>query len=231
MLFLYIYDKREYHTKMHVDFDPVKVDWGGVFSEEADGGSGGTLASDLLYGSGCHQYGRGGGGAFGYTAFAGMPYQRGAGVGAVFRTLMRYLVPIGKRVAGAVGREGLETGSRVLNQFLDGKDLKETMVHEGKAGLKNLLDKAAQNVDSAKKQQGSGFDFKRYKRPPVASKAARPSEKSIKRLHSLFGPPMLPNKPLRSGSSGSDKKRGRSSSNQSRTSKAKRQRSDTLGTY
>jgi hypothetical protein len=209
---------------MHVDFDPVKVDWGGIFNEGADESS-----SDLLYGSGC-QYGRGGGGALGYTAFIGMPYQRGAGVGAVFRTLMRYLLPIGKRVAGAVGREGLETGSRVLNQFLEGKELKETMVHEGKAGLKNLLEKAAQNVDSAKKQQGSGFDFKRYKRPSVASKATRPSEKSIKRMHSLFGPPILPNKPLSSGnSSGNNKKRGKSQRNG--TSGTKRQRSDTLGSY
>jgi hypothetical protein len=211
---------------MHVDFDPVKVDWGGVFNEGADGSS--ALVSDLLYGGGC-QFGRGGGGALGYTAFVGMPFQRGAGVGAVFRTLMRYLLPIGKRVAGAVGREGLETGSRVLNQFLDGKDLKETMVHEGKAGLKNLLEKAAQNVDSGKKQQGSGFDFKRYKRPPVASKAIPPSEKSIKRLHSLFGPPILPNRPIRTGGkSGNSKKRGKS---QSKESGRKKQRSDTLGSY
>lgn len=193
---------------MHVDFDPVKVDWGQFISND-------TPSTDLLHGGGmgCHW----GAGTPSYSVFTGMPYQRGAGVGAVFRTLMRYLLPIGRQMAGAIGREGLETGSRVLSGYLDGKNLKETMVHESKAGLKNLLEKAAQNLDHGKNsssQGGKGFDFKQYKekpskssftslpQPPPSQSPSRSaqkglSKKSIKRMHTLFGPPTIPNRPLK----------------------------------
>ncbi|KAL3122041.1 hypothetical protein niasHT_008440 [Heterodera trifolii] len=55
---------------------------------------------------------------------------RGAGVGAVFRSLMRYLLPIGKQIGSAIGRQGMESGNRVLTNVLEGKDLKESLVIE-----------------------------------------------------------------------------------------------------
>ncbi|KAL3089732.1 hypothetical protein niasHT_025222 [Heterodera trifolii] len=55
---------------------------------------------------------------------------RGAGVGAVFRSLMRYLLPIGKQIGSAIGRQGMESGNRVLTNVLEGKDLKESLVSE-----------------------------------------------------------------------------------------------------
>ncbi|KAL3084877.1 hypothetical protein niasHT_034512 [Heterodera trifolii] len=67
------------------------------------------------------------------TTFIGdCPYQRGAGVGAVFRSLMRYLLPIGKQIGSAIGRQGMESGNRVLTNVLEGKDLKESLVSESK---------------------------------------------------------------------------------------------------
>ncbi|KAL3125605.1 hypothetical protein niasHT_005492 [Heterodera trifolii] len=82
----------------------------------------------------------------------GLPYQRGAGVGAVFRSLMRYLLPIGKQIGSAIGRQGMESGNRVLTNVLEGKDLKKSLVSESKAGLKNLLEKAANNINTQKGQ-------------------------------------------------------------------------------
>ncbi|KAL3102912.1 hypothetical protein niasHT_022945 [Heterodera trifolii] len=89
---------------MHVDFDPLLVDWS-TFSSE------------------CVQFG-------GYNIYRGLPYQRGAGVGALFRSLMRYLLPIGKQIGSAIGRQGMESGNRVLTNVLEGKDLKESLVSE-----------------------------------------------------------------------------------------------------
>ncbi|KAL3083942.1 hypothetical protein niasHS_008814 [Heterodera schachtii] len=89
---------------MHVDFDPLQVDWSAFSSE-------------------CVQFG-------GYNIYRGLPYQRGAGVGAVFRSLMRYLLPIGKQIGSAIGRQGMESGNRVLTNVLEGKDLKESLVSE-----------------------------------------------------------------------------------------------------
>ncbi|KAL3078350.1 hypothetical protein niasHS_011557 [Heterodera schachtii] len=73
------------------------------------------------FSSDCVQYG-------GYNIYRGLPYQRGAGVGAVFRSLMRYLLPIGKQIGSAIGRQGIESGNRVLTNVLEGKDLKESLV-------------------------------------------------------------------------------------------------------
>ncbi|KAL3072094.1 hypothetical protein niasHT_036321 [Heterodera trifolii] len=95
----------------------------------------------------------------GYNVFRGVPYQRGSGIGSVFRSLLRYLMPIGKEIGTAIGRQGLESGNRVLSNVLEGRDLKESIVSEGKSGLKNLLEKAANNINA---QKGQGFDFKRY---------------------------------------------------------------------
>lgn len=104
---------------MHVDFDPHQVDWS-------------TFSHEFI------QYG-------GYNIFRGVPYQRGAGIGSVFRSLMRFLLPIGKQIGSSIARQGLESGNRVLTNVLEGKDLKESLVSEGKTGLKNLLETAANN--------------------------------------------------------------------------------------
>ncbi|KAL3085413.1 hypothetical protein niasHT_036145 [Heterodera trifolii] len=66
----------------------------------------------------------------GYNIYRGLPYQRGAGVGALFRSLMRYLLPIGKQIGSAIGRQGMESGNRVLTKVLEGKDLKESLWSE-----------------------------------------------------------------------------------------------------
>lgn len=169
--------------KMHVDFDPLKVDW----STSGDGGE-----STIQFGGAA------------YAVFKGYPYQRGGGIGSVLRSfMMRYLIPIGKEIGTAVGRQGLESGSNVLTNVLAGKDLKESLVTEGKAGLKNLLEKAARNVDvQRQKQKGEGgsFDFKRYRKS------------NINKIASTIGPQnLLPGK-----------RKGR---------KQKRLRVDALGTY
>ncbi|KAL3099594.1 hypothetical protein niasHS_003049 [Heterodera schachtii] len=116
-----------------------------------------SSSSELVF---FNQYGGAGVGT--YNIFHGQPFQRGNGIGAVFRSLMRYLVPIGKEIGATIGRQGLESGNRVLSNVLEGKDLKESLISEGKVGLKNLLEKAANNVQT---QKGKGFDFKRYVKP------------------------------------------------------------------
>ena len=136
---------------MHIEFDPTQVDWIAYIQP----------SSDDLY-----QFG---GGA--YTAFSGVPYQRGAGIGAIFRSLLRYLIPIGKQAGSAIGRQGLESGVRVLSDVLDGRNVRESLVDEGRSGLKSLLDKASLNLSKKAEavsgnQSGgsSAFDFRRYKK-------------------------------------------------------------------
>uniref|UniRef100_A0A1I8BTK0 UBIQUITIN_CONJUGAT_2 domain-containing protein n=1 Tax=Meloidogyne hapla TaxID=6305 RepID=A0A1I8BTK0_MELHA len=162
---------------MHIEFDPSHIDWS-------------TLTES---GNSYSQWG-------GYNVFRGIPYQRGGGLGSVFRSFLRYLIPYGKQIGSAIGKQGLESGSRVLTNVLEGKDLKETLIDEGKTGIKSLLQKAADNVD---KQKGKGFDFKRYKnieKHPAIGQMNNdsPEAKTInKRPYSKIGPPNFIPKPSR----------------------------------
>lgn len=188
---------------MHIDFDPLAVEWSAFTL--------GVEPTNIV------QTG-------GYTVFRGLPYQRGNGLGSVFRRLFRYLLPIGKEIGSAIGRQGLESGNRVLSSVLEGKDLKQSLVDEGKTGLKSLLDKASANLTQ---QTGKGrFDFKRYRRNADEDGGVRIGKHINKRPISTIGPPnflpayKLPNK--------THKKLSKTKPSKKQT---KRLRIDALGSY
>lgn len=83
----------------------------------------------------------------GGSYFQGVPYQRGYGIGSVFASSYRFLAPWLKEL----GKEGLALGARFLGDMVQGKNAKESLVTESKAGLKNLLQKGAEKL-----QEGSG---------------------------------------------------------------------------
>jgi len=190
-----------FNFKMHIDFDPTHIDWSNLTEQLPDNNN------NLQWG--------------GYNVFRGIPYQRGNGLGSVLRSFMRYLIPFGKQIGSALGKQGLESSNRVISNVLEGKDLKESLVDEGKSGLKNLLQKAADNIDN---QKGKGFDFKRYKNikknPAIGQMNTEEQDfhsKSInKKPYSRIGPPnFIP----------------KSSQKTRKKSIKKRIRVDTLGTY
>ena len=211
---------------MHVDFDPIKVEWSAFAHSSPE------LAVVQYGGS--------------YSIFRGQPYQRGAGIGSILRSFLRHLVPIGKEIGGAIGRQGLESGNRVLSNVLEGKNLKESLVTEGKAGLKNLLEKAANNLATQRGQ--GGFDFKRYNnngnkiggpattkgigkmgKSAAAAAAAAAPQKGINRLRSSVGPPQfLPAPPTKTKRR---RKTTATSKKRKPAAKVKHLRVDSLGTY
>jgi len=148
---------------MHIEFDPHKINWNLFIANQASN----FLTSDDEINTTTQFGGSVTGPNAHYGAFSGMPYQRGAGIGSVFRSLWRFLIPLGREAGREIGKQGLVSGVRALSSVLDGeKNLKTALAEEGKAGLKNLLDKASLNLDKRRHddQHGSGFDFKRYKK-------------------------------------------------------------------
>lgn len=104
----------------------------------------------------------------GYGYFAGYPlvYQRGHGIGDIFRSIYRALrpmamkvgsalAPIAKEAGEALGKEGIATSARVLNDIVQGKHVKESVLSEGREGLRRLLDKGHSSLQN-KLQQGTG---------------------------------------------------------------------------
>ncbi|KAL3068650.1 hypothetical protein niasHT_038303 [Heterodera trifolii] len=93
----------------------------------------------------------------GYGYFLGVPRQKGAGVGSVLRNLWRYLRPMvsaarpyAANIAAEIGKEGLETGARFLNEVSKGGNIKDALVSEGKEGAKKLLDKASSSLQKGR---------------------------------------------------------------------------------
>ena len=93
---------------MHSDFDPDKVNWLALIHDNGDRQQ--------------QQYG-----GSNYSPFVGLPYQRGAGIGSIFRSLLRFLMPIGREAGAAIGRQGLESGVRVLSSVLDGRNVRQSL--------------------------------------------------------------------------------------------------------
>jgi hypothetical protein len=94
----------------------------------------------------------------GYGYYVGR--QRGAGVGSVLRSIWRYLKPFAsslRPVAETIGKEGLSSTARVLDQVVKGGDIKEAMMSEGREGARRLLEKASERLQ----QKGTGRKRKR----------------------------------------------------------------------
>jgi hypothetical protein len=187
---------------MHIPFDPSSVDWTLFIDNSSD-----TSHIDIQFGNGISQYGMGS-----YPVFCGMPYQRGAGgIGSLFKSLMRYIMPIGR----AIGREGLDTGQRILKNIVEGGDAKKAVISESSTGLQNLLSKASANLNKTRSSQ-SGEGIGRYvgRRRMKKNIKASPQGRNIR---SLVAPPSALQTILKTPSS--------------TTTSRKHKRVDSLGPY
>jgi hypothetical protein len=153
----------------------------------------------------------------GYGYFAGLPRQRGHGIGDIFRSLWRVLKPVASAIAPmakeagkALGQEGLATGARVLNQLVEGNEPKDALALEGREGLKRLLDRASTRI-----QRGHG---------------KRRTVKKGKRAHRAGHIQFMPGDVVTSHSIVGDAKR-RLSKGMQRGEGKKRRRIDSLGIY
>ena len=109
-----------------------------------------------------------GGSAF--PVYRGLPYQRGEGLGSVFKSVLRFLLPIGK----AVGKEALNAGLGVAADALQGEDIKKAARKRGAQALRNT----AEHIQEG---EGLGKPGKKPVGSPIKGdhKRKRASKKSI----------------------------------------------------
>ena len=62
-------------------------------------------------------------------AFHGARFQRGYGLGSIFKGLFRWAMPHLQQGAKVIGRKALQTGANVAQDVLDGDNIK-TAVHK-----------------------------------------------------------------------------------------------------
>ncbi len=90
------------------------------------------------------------------SSFQGFPYQRGAGLGSVFRSLLRAILPIAKTAGKAIGKQALRSGMGFAGDVLEGANVKESAIRHAKSGGAQLLHKVRKKLKGPKKGQKGG---------------------------------------------------------------------------
>ena len=80
------------------------------------------------------------------AGFVGIPYQRGSGLGSLFRGIFRTVLPVAKSVGKSVGKAALTTGAQIASDVIAGKNVKESAEERGRAAASDLLDKVITNL-------------------------------------------------------------------------------------
>ena len=94
-------------------------------------------------------------------AFHGARFQRGYGLGSIFRGLFRWAVPHLKQGAKILGKKALQTGVNIAQDVMDGKQFKTTVGERAKQVISEL---ASQNPSQA--QSGAGQKATKRKAQP-----------------------------------------------------------------
>ena len=144
----------------------------------------------------------------GYSYFEGLPpyqrgygllqaRQRGSGFADIFKSVWRFLkptvkslVPVLSEAGKAIGEEGLATTSRVLNDVVQGGNLKDALSAESREGVANLLKKAENRL-----QRGRGKKRRNKKKTVIikpsdligATVPVEAVQRSKKKRNDIFG--------------------------------------------
>ena len=85
-----------------------------------------------------------------FDVYRNSPYQRGAGLGSIFKSLWRLVVPLAKSVGKTVGKQALKTGARVGSDLLDGKNFEESVTERVNAAVKKHMEKSQEGGNLGK---------------------------------------------------------------------------------
>jgi hypothetical protein len=102
----------------------------------------------------------------GLPVFQGAKYQRGHGLGSIFKSFYRWISPIFKQHAlpvlkqGAttLGEEAVRTAANIANDALSGKHLVQAAVDRAKEAVESMSSKANNYIKRT--QQGGGYKRK-----------------------------------------------------------------------
>lgn len=122
-----------------------------------------------------HQSGAGGG----LSYYSGSPYQKGYGIGAIFRSLFRTAVPLLKSGAKAIGKQLMSSGLHTLNDISRGDDVKTAVKRRMKEAGKQLTDKASDKlknmIGSGKRKKSNNKRKRRVKKKFISRKSRKTS--------------------------------------------------------
>ena len=83
-------------------------------------------------------------------AFKGAAYQRGYGIGAIFKELTGTFAPVVKIGLLNLGKQALQSGVQVLDDFSRGKDVKAAVKRRAVEGAKKMGKKSISRAPTKK---------------------------------------------------------------------------------
>ena len=133
---------------VHVKFDPSSISYNNFQI--------GYGMADLSYFKGLSTYQR----EYGY--------QKGAGLGNILKGIWRFLLPVLKSpmvkdIGQTLGKEAVNSGSRILTKVIEGEPLRNAALEEGKSAAETVLEKGLEKIRQTR-QHGSGLPIKRAKK-------------------------------------------------------------------
>ena len=118
-------------------------------------------------------------------AFHGARFQRGFGLGSIFKGLFRWAVPHLKQGAKMLGKKVLQTGVNVAQDVLAGENLKTAVKRQGKKAL-GLTSQNSPQSGAGKKGTKRKAQRRNNSSPPGKKRKASPQQKKPEERFSLL---------------------------------------------
>ena len=100
---------------------------------------------------------------YGLPYYTGTPYMKGYGLGGILSGVLRSVVPMFKSAGKTLLREGLKTGTAILSDTLEGKNIKDAASQRISQSAKQLTHRATRNLvnrfNNTTSQTSSGRKF------------------------------------------------------------------------
>ena len=84
------------------------------------------------------------------SGFDGQSYQRGGGLGNIFRGIMRVVFPLLKSAGKAVGKEALRAGAHIASDIVAGDDPVNSIQRHTKQSIANQLNRGVSRLQKGK---------------------------------------------------------------------------------
>ena len=118
-------------------------------------------------------------------AFHGARFQRGFGLGSIFKGLFRWAVPHLKQGAKMLGKKALQTGVNVAQDVLAGENLKKAVKRQGKKAL-GLTSQNSPQSGAGKKGTKRKAQRRNNSSPPGKKRKTSPQQKKPEERFSLL---------------------------------------------
>ena len=80
------------------------------------------------------------------AGYRGARFQRGYGIGGIFKSLARYAIPLFKHAAKVVGKRALRAATEVGQDVLQGKNVRESVETRGGKVVKDFAEQGARTL-------------------------------------------------------------------------------------